>query len=157
MLLGVARCRCYHPRMQRSLSTWVRRAGVLAMLLTSFACGGSTPPADSPDKPSSSGNEMPEDPGTDESAVLDILSRNPTEIRLDGKKIGTTPINGHKVSPGTHDVTFVFSEDDTPTLSITIGPGEAQTVKLDPAPPIQEGGGAGKKDDGKKEEGGKKP
>ena len=143
--------------MQRRFPTCLSRAIVLTMLLTSLGCGGSTPPPDTPDKPPGSGNEMPDDPGTDETATLDILSRNPTEIKLDGKKIGTTPINGHKVSPGTHDVTFVFSEEDSPTLSVTVGPGEAQTVKLDPAPPIQEGGSGGvKKDEGKKDDGKKK-
>jgi hypothetical protein len=128
----------------------------MAMLLGGVACGSSAPPPDTP-KPATTSNDMPEDPGTDETGVLDILSRDPTEIRLDGKKIGTTPINGHKVAPGTHDVTFVFTEQDTPTLSITVGPGESQTVKLDPAPTIQESGGAaGKKEDPKKEDATKK-
>jgi hypothetical protein len=139
--------------MQRTLLRRRSWALVLAALLTSLGCGGGgTPSPDSPDTPKGPTTpDVPDDPGTDESALLDILSRNPTEIRLDGKKIGTTPINGYKVSPGTHDVTFVFTEDDAPTLSVTLGPGESQTVKLDPPPHIQEGGGAGKKDDKKEE------
>lgn len=131
----------------RASSLQVALLGAAALLAT--ACGGSAATGEEPKTPESSGksdgaSEVLEEPGSrEEDAILDILSGNPTEIRVDGKKVGTTPINGHKVSPGTHDVTFVFSEEDAPTLSVTVGPGDSKTVKLDPPPGIKESGKGG--------------
>ncbi|HLM72325.1 MAG TPA: PEGA domain-containing protein, partial [Polyangiaceae bacterium] len=70
-----------------------------------------------------------------------------TEILLDGKKIGTTPISAHKVTPGTHDVTFVDERNGNRTMTVTIAAGEAKTVKSDLPPQIREQKAP---DDGKK-------
>jgi hypothetical protein len=110
-----------------------------------IGCGGSEPASGEAKTPASKPgtSEVMEESAPEEAAILDILSGNPTEIRLDGKKVGTTPITGLKVSPGTHDVTFVFSEEDAPTLGVTVGPGDSKIVKLDPPPGIKEQGKPG--------------
>src|SRR5262245_12071778 len=96
-----------------------RRAPLLHLSALLLVTGSArAAPQREPATPATPSSEDVAEPATntDGAALLDILSGNPTEIRLDGKKIGTTPINGHKVTPGTHDVTFVFSEGDAPTL-----------------------------------------
>jgi len=114
------------------------RGAALAGAMLLLGCGGGGEPPPNTPSTTAPAADIDERGSTDDTAILDILSGNPTEIRLDGKSIGKTPINGKKVTPGSHDVTFVFTEDDTPTLSVELGPGESRTVKLDPAPHIQE-------------------
>jgi hypothetical protein len=127
-------------------------APVFALLcgLVMAACGGSQtdvqtstgapPPSDTTEGEES--NEATEDP-----ALLDVLADQETEILLDGKKIGTTPISAHKVTPGTHDVTFVDERNGNRTMTVTIAAGEAKTVKSDLPPQIREQPAP---DDGKK-------
>ena len=120
----------------------------LALASALAACGGAQSEGEGANTApmATASPEDGEGQGADQAATLDSCSRGqPTEIKLDGKSIGKTPISGYKVPPGTHDVTFVFGDRDTPTLSVTLGPGEAQTVKLDPPPPIREGGKPGDK------------
>jgi hypothetical protein len=126
-------------------------ASLVAMLVVSCGSGGggeAPPPASPTSQPPPT--EINEPQSSDDSAILEILSRDPTDIKIDGKKVGTTPISGLKVRPGSHDVTFVFSEDNAPTLTVEVAAGDARTVKLDPPPPIQEPGKGEKKDDPKK-------
>jgi hypothetical protein len=101
---------------------------------------------------------------TEDVSFLDVMSGQPTEIKIDGKPAGKTPITGYKVPPGEHEVTFVFSEDNAQTLTVTTLPNKGATVKLDPAPPatgtmrgdeVKPGGGEAtppKKKKGKKPE-----
>jgi hypothetical protein len=114
---------------------------VFAFALLTAACGGSQtdvqtstgapPPSDTTE--GEEGNEATED-----AALLDVIADQETEILLDGKKIGTTPISAYKVTPGTHDVTFVDERNGNRTMTVTIGAGEAKTVKSDLPPRIQE-------------------
>jgi hypothetical protein len=122
----------------------------LALLapLTTTACGGpqtdvqtSTGAA----SPTDSTNAEEPTESTEEPALLDVLADRETEILLDGKKIGTTPISAHKVTPGTHDVTFVDERNGNRTMTVTIAAGEAKTVKSDLPPQLQEQGSGGKK------------
>ena len=117
----------------------LRAALALAGSVVLLGCGAPPPPPQVPQPETTSAPDEP--PEAEEPATIDIMSREPTEIRVDGKPIGKTPITGHKVKPGSHDVTFVFSESDSPTLNVTLAAGDAQTIKLDPPPPIQESGG----------------
>ena len=66
-------------------------------------------------EPSPQSELAEEDPAqaTDDSAMLYIIAANETEILLDGKPIGKTPLNGYKVAPGSHDVTFVDEKTGT--------------------------------------------
>ncbi|UQA56400.1 PEGA domain-containing protein [Polyangium aurulentum] len=75
---------------------------------------------------------------SDDSGTLDILSDRPTEVLLDGKPIGKTPITNYKAMPGPHDVTFVDEAGGNRTMSVTLNAGDHQTVKSDPAPAIKE-------------------
>ncbi|MEJ7730563.1 MAG: PEGA domain-containing protein [Polyangiaceae bacterium] len=119
------------------------------MLAPGLGCGSNATAGEVAKTPKSTlgTSDVLEESAPEEAAILDILSGNPTEIRIDGKKVGTTPITGFKVSPGTHEVTFVFTDEDTPTLGVTVGPGDSKTVKLDPPPGIREQGKPGDKTD----------
>lgn len=121
-------------------------AGVVFAVVT-VGCGGAPPPP--PPDPIESALAGPptspvapsapeEPPVAEDSAYLDILSGSPTEVRLDGQSIGRTPIEGYKVSPGTHEVTFVFSPDNTPTVQVTVEAFKGAVVKLDPPPALRE-------------------
>lgn len=78
----------------------------------------------------------PDEPA-DDTATLEILSVPTATVTVDGKPAGKTPINGFKVPPGQHDVTF--TDDTGPrTMSIMVAPGEARMVKSDRAPGIIE-------------------
>src|SRR5262245_18800185 len=115
------------------------RVGLIVLALGVLGlsgCGGSSEPAQTPGNAPPASPDDP-DPGTDDAALLDILSANPTEIKLDGKVIGKTPINGYKVRPGHHEVVFMLSEEPV-TMPVDVGAGQLQTVKYDPAPPIHE-------------------
>ncbi len=71
-------------------------------------------------------------------SFLDIQSEPSTEVLLDGKPIGKTPLMGVKVTPGAHDVTFVDESEGNRTMGVTVQPGDRQTVKLDRVPQIRE-------------------
>ncbi len=68
---------------------------------------------------------------TDDSSYLDIQADPPTEVLVDGKKIGKTPIKKLKVTPGAHDVTFDDEVGGPRTMSVTVDAGDYQTVKSD--------------------------
>ena len=119
------------------MSFTARSSRAALALVFLAACSGSQPeaPAVRPIAP-----QPLEDlePKSDDSALLDILAGKPTEILLDGKPIGTTPIQGHKVSPGSHDVTFIDEASGNRTMGVDVGPGEAKTVQSDPMPSANE-------------------
>lgn len=122
----------------------------LVALLVTVAlagCGGAAPPEPPPvtPKPAPAAPEPEPEPPLDDTPMLDVISAKPTEILLDGKPIGTTPISGHKVSPGTHEVTFVDREHGNRTMMVTLEPGDAKTVQSDPVPAAIEMGAGGNK------------
>jgi hypothetical protein len=76
----------------------------------------------------------PDDPpAREEPATLDILANPSADVRVDGKAVGKTPMKGFKVSPGSHDVTFI---DDTGprTMTVNVEAGEGKTVISDRPP-----------------------
>lgn len=87
-------------------------------------------------------SDLPVDPSTGEVvedvSFLDILSEPPTDVLLDGKPAGKTPIKNFKVTPGPHDVTFVDEAEGNRTMSVNVQPGDHETVKLDRVPSIKE-------------------
>ncbi len=99
-----------------------------------------------------------DEPTTNEDvSFLEVLSAQPTEIKIDGKSVGKTPVTGYKVASGQHEITFVFAEDNSQTISVTTEPNKGQTVKLDPVPnatgtmhgdEVKRGGDGGGKKDG---------
>ena len=125
-------------------------AAIALAVLTLAACGGSQTEVQTPTGAPSSGDPAEEQEATEateESGLLDVMADRETEILLDGKPIGTTPISAYKVTPGTHDVTFVDERNGNRTMTVTLGPNEAKTVKSDLPPQLQEQQPA---DDGKK-------
>ncbi|WP_437932310.1 PEGA domain-containing protein [Sorangium sp. So ce291] len=132
----------------------LRIAALLATLALA-GCGGAPKPPPEPPQPApvASQPEPEPEPPLDDAPMLDVTSAQSTEILLDGKPIGTTPITGRKVPPGTHEVTFVDPERGNRTMMVKLEPGDAKTVQSDPPPSIQETGGGdakGEKKDEKK-------
>jgi hypothetical protein len=68
---------------------------------------------------------------SDDSSYLEILSDPPVDVLVDGKPAGRTPIKKFQVTPGSHDVTFDDDVGGPRTMSITVQPGDYQTVKND--------------------------
>lgn len=109
------------------------RLAVLFVATSMAACGGSQTSSD-PAVPTS--GALPEENAepTDDSGTLDVIADEPTQILLDGKPIGTTPVTGYRVAPGSHDVTFVDTRRGNRTMAVTIEPSQSHTVKADNAP-----------------------
>jgi hypothetical protein len=104
----------------------VRAPALVALLFSLSACGGAAPPQAA--APETTAVEEP--PQGDDSATLDVLCTPPSEVRVDGKPIGTSPITAHKVPPGPHDVTCVDPRSGPSTMSVTLEPGEGRSVTL---------------------------
>jgi hypothetical protein len=68
---------------------------------------------------------------TDDSSYLEILADPDTDVLVDGKPAGKTPIKKIQVTPGSHDVTFDDDVGGPRTMSIVVQPGDYQTVKSD--------------------------
>jgi hypothetical protein len=68
---------------------------------------------------------------SDDSSYLEILADPATDVLLDGKPIGRTPLKKVQVTPGSHDVTFDDDVGGPRTMMITVNPGDYQTVKND--------------------------
>ena len=113
-----------------------RGAHFVALALVSLlgvACGGGATPE--PVTPVPLAQPTPDEPTTNEDiSFLEVLSGQPTDVKIDGKAVGKTPITGYKVPSGNHEVTFLFSEDNAQTITVTTEPNKGQTVKLDPVP-----------------------
>ncbi|WP_437311812.1 PEGA domain-containing protein [Sorangium sp. So ce388] len=129
------------------------RISALLATLALAGCGGAPkpPPEPPPPAPVAAQPEPEPEPPLDDAPMLDVTSAQPTDVLLDGKPIGTTPITGRKVPPGTHEVTFVDPERGNRTMMVTLEPGDAKTVQSDPPPSIQESGGGDAKGDKKDE------
>jgi len=105
------------------------RAAFAAVALGMLGCGASEPPP--PAVPLAVAT--PDEP-VDEYGQLEILCNPPSKVLLDGKEIGTTPIKGFRVAPGSHDVTFVDEVGGNRTMTVTLGPGEGRAVVSDRQP-----------------------
>jgi hypothetical protein len=127
--------RCCKKRLRAPTENVARLA--LPFLFASIfmaACGGGSEASSDPAMPTS--GALPEENAepADDSGTLDVISDEPTKVLLDGKPIGTTPVTGYKVAPGSHDVTFVDERRGNRTMAVTIEPSQSHTVKADNAP-----------------------
>ncbi|MCL4753097.1 MAG: PEGA domain-containing protein [Myxococcales bacterium] len=117
-----------------------------------FALGGGgatpavapAPPADEPISVTALAEETPADPPATPApthpappspykpaaagAYLNLNSIPIANVVLDGRPIGSTPLVGVAVSPGTHSVTFVHPEHGRRGASIEVGSGERKAV-----------------------------
>ena len=123
------------------------RAALAALALGVFGCAGSEP---SPAVPLASASPEEPLPPTDDTGQLSILCNPPTPVLVDGKPAGTTPINGFRVPPGSHDVTFVDELSGNRTMTVSIGPGEGRSVVSDRPPNAVEPPATPEKKPGKK-------
>jgi serine/threonine-protein kinase len=62
-----------------------------------------------------------------ETAFLNCNSIPPSQVIVDGRQLGTTPISGIEVAPGTHAVVFVSGEGRK-ARSVSVKPGETKAV-----------------------------
>ncbi|SRR5688572_9208096 len=124
----------------------VRVAAPLLVIALAGCGGAASPPqpVEPTPPPAVTAPEPEPEPPLDDAPMLDVVSAQPTEILLDGKPIGATPISGRKVAPGTHEVTFVDPERGNRTMMVTLEPGDAKTVQSDPPPSIRENAGDAK-------------
>jgi serine/threonine-protein kinase len=72
--------------------------------------------------------EAPE-PEPTGSATLTLTSTPPSNVLLDGKPLGTTPLRDISVEPGTHRVIFIHGAERKPK-TVEAGPGTSQTVSV---------------------------
>lgn len=112
----------------------------LLLAATLAACGPPAEPPAVPTAPAVQPSEPDPGPEAEHGAFIDVIAAQPTEILLDGKPIGSTPISGHKVSPGAHEVTFIDEARGNRTMMVTVEQGEAKTVQSDVAPSAVEMG-----------------
>jgi hypothetical protein len=107
------------------------RASISLGALSLLCFGCSSTPAAAPPPAAAPIEEAEAKP---EMGSLEILCNPPTDVAIDGTKIGTTPIKNHKVEPGSHDVTFLDPESGNRTMTVNVGPGEGKTVISDRPP-----------------------
>ncbi len=62
-------------------------------------------------------------------ATLNLTSTPPSNVLLDGKPLGTTPLRDISVEPGTHRVIFIHGADRKPKV-VEAAPGSSQTVSV---------------------------
>jgi serine/threonine-protein kinase len=60
---------------------------------------------------------------------LTLTSSPPSNVVLDGKPLGTTPLNGVAVEPGTHRIIFIHGPERKPR-TIKAAAGSSQTVSV---------------------------
>jgi hypothetical protein len=116
---------------------------LLAAAMWLFGCSGgpaNLPPAEDPsvvDDPV----EEPGEPGNaDLTGGLRIVSEPPAQILVDGKSVGTSPVEVEGLAPGTHDVTFVDDEHGNVTLQVQLAEGQFQVVHHNFPPKAKEQG-----------------
>lgn len=62
-------------------------------------------------------------------AMLNLTSTPPSNVLLDGKPLGTTPLRGISVEPGSHRVIFIHGAERKPK-TVEAAPGSEQTVSV---------------------------
>ncbi len=105
--------------------------GSVGLLL--LACGGApAAPVDAP--PTVKAPVAEAEPEKVPETSIEVNSTEPTEILVDGRSIGTTPIRKHFVTPGRHDVTFVDPAYGNRTMTVDIEAGDHKALQSEPAP-----------------------
>jgi hypothetical protein len=73
--------------------------------------------------------EQQEQPAAASHAMLQLTSTPPSNVLLDGKPLGTTPLRDITVEPGTHRVIFIHGAERKPK-TVEVTPGSDQTVSV---------------------------
>jgi hypothetical protein len=119
----------------RSPWMWSRAVAVAALVAgaaVAAGCGPADAQAPAP-KTAATGDDPPEPKG-DDTATIDAFCNPPTKVLIDGKPVGTSPISGYKVKPGSHDVTFADELTGNRTMTVVLEPGDGKTVTSDRPP-----------------------
>jgi hypothetical protein len=95
------------------------------------ACGGAEA---QPATPKAAAADDPPEKPADDTATIDAYCNPPTQVLVDGKPAGTSPITGYKVKPGSHDVTFVDELTGNRTMTVVLEPGDGKVVTSDRPP-----------------------
>lgn len=130
----------------------LRSLALVVLLAPVAACGGdrSEEKTAVPLATATPDDQMKE---ADDSGMLEINALPPTKVLVDGKEAGTTPVHDYKVTPGSHDVTFVDDVSGRRTMTVQVEPGQGQVVTSNRpvnARDAREEGGDPKKKDNKK-------
>jgi hypothetical protein len=114
-------------------SRWI----ALGLSLGLFGCGAGTaePPA-TPPAPTAAPQE--DEPKEDNTGTIDVQCNPPVKVLIDGKEVGESPITGHKVAAGSHDVTCDDEEGGSRTLTVQIDAHDSKNVSSNRVPKIQE-------------------
>ena len=107
--------------------------GAALLLAGVAACGGTEVQPATP-KATSTADDPPEDKAADETSTIDAYCNPPSEILVDGKHAGTSPLKNYKVKPGSHDVTFVDEVAGNRTMTVVVEPGDGKVVTSDRPP-----------------------
>lgn len=110
----------------------LRALGAAILIAGVSACAGAEGQANTP-KPAASADDPPEK-ATDDTATIDAYCSPPTQVLIDGKPAGTSPVTGFKVKPGSHDVTFVDEQTGNRTMTVVLEPGDGKVVTSDRPP-----------------------
>jgi serine/threonine-protein kinase len=62
--------------------------------------------------------------------TVSFASTPSTHVLLDGKPIGSTPLIGVSVGPGSHRVTFIRGPRDLKTITINVKPDQRSTASV---------------------------
>ncbi|MBI5533936.1 MAG: hypothetical protein HY898_14540 [Deltaproteobacteria bacterium] len=63
-------------------------------------------------------------------AVLNINSIPPSQVAVDGRPVGTTPLAGFKTTAGSHSVVFLHPEKGKKNVMVTVQAGERKAVAV---------------------------
>jgi serine/threonine-protein kinase len=95
--------------------------------------GATGTPSPTGEEPTAAAADQPEEPVNEPepagNATLNLTSTPPSNVLLDGKPLGTTPLRGVSVEPGTHRVIFIHGAERKPK-TIEAAPGSDQTVSV---------------------------
>jgi hypothetical protein len=106
--------------------------GAALLLAGVAACAGTDAQPATP-KATPTADE-PAEKAPDDSATIDAYCNPPSEILIDGKHAGTSPLKLFKVKPGSHDVTFVDEVTGNRTMTVVVEPGDGKVVTSDRPP-----------------------
>jgi eukaryotic-like serine/threonine-protein kinase len=87
-----------------------------------------TAAADSPPQPTTDprASRVPDK----RNGIVSFASTPSTHVLLDGKPIGSTPIGGISVGPGSHRVTFIRATRELKTITIVVKPDQRSTASV---------------------------
>ncbi|MBI4703066.1 MAG: PEGA domain-containing protein [Deltaproteobacteria bacterium] len=93
-----------------------------------WGCAGASTLPEPPPAPTEGEAPPPEPEQKPAAASLTITSSPETEVLLDGKPVGKTPVTLHDLEPGPHDVTYVDEEAGNSTLPADLVPGQMNNI-----------------------------